>query len=102
MFVTASNAPKSARILGLVSGSTVRTRHVGIDLMASVRAVFGGEVTGLSTLLEEARAQSLQRLLDDASRIGATQVHNLRISTSPIKIGSLNATEVLCYGSASE
>ena len=83
--------------LGLVTGSTVRTKDVAKDLFASVRTIFGGEITTYTELLNEARAEALLRLKTSAATEGANAVLAVRISTTSLPGG---ASELLAYGSA--
>lgn len=83
--------------LGLVNGSTVRSKHVGRDLMAGLKNIFGGELKGYTELLTESREEALQRMLDQARAIGANAVVNVRFSTSSVAAG---AAELFAYGTA--
>ena len=83
--------------LGLVQGSTVRAKHVGRDIMASLKNIVGGELKGYTELLEDARGQALQRMLDQATQLGANAVVNVRFTTSSISQG---AAELFAYGTA--
>ncbi len=85
--------------LGLVNGSTVRAKHVGRDLMASCKNVFGGELKGYTELLSEAREEAIQRMTEQATSIGADAILNVRFSTSSVAQG---AAEIYVYGSAVE
>lgn len=85
--------------LGLVNGSTVRAKHVGRDLMATFKNVFGGELRGYTELLSEAREEALDRMKEQASSIGANAILNVRFSTSSVAQG---AAEIYVYGSAVE
>jgi uncharacterized protein YbjQ (UPF0145 family) len=85
------------RHLGLVHGSTIRAKHAGHDFLASIKNIFGGELQGYTNLLSEARTESIQRLEDEASAIGANAVLNIRFSTASIAAG---AAEILVYGTA--
>lgn len=87
------------RHLGLVNGSTVRAKHVGRDLMASFKNVFGGELKGYTELLSEAREEAVQRMKEQATSIGANAILNVRFSTSSVAQG---AAEIYVYGSAVE
>lgn len=82
---------------GLVSGSTVRAKHLGKDLLAGLKNMVGGELRGYTELLQEARAQALGRMLDEARALGANAVVNVRFSTSSITQG---AAELFAYGTA--
>ncbi len=83
--------------LGLVQGSTVRAKHFGRDIMAGFKNMVGGELKGYTELLEESRQQALDRMKEEARRIGANAVINVRFSTANIAAG---ASEILAYGTA--
>lgn len=82
---------------GLVSGSTVRAKHLGRDFMASLKNLVGGELKGYTELLQEARQEALDRMTEQAHAIGANAVVNVRFSTSSIAQG---AAELFAYGTA--
>jgi len=82
---------------GLVQGSTVRAKHIGRDIAASFKNLVGGELTGYTELLNESRAESLQRMIAQATQLGANAVLNVRFATSSITAG---ASELFCYGTA--
>lgn len=82
---------------GVVSGSTVRAKHVGRDIMASLKNIVGGELTGYTELLTEAREQATERMVDQARSVGANAVVNVRFSTSSVAQG---AAELFAYGTA--
>ncbi len=83
--------------LGMVQGSTVRSKHVGRDLMAGLKNIFGGELKGYTELLQEAREEATTRMVQQAEAIGANAVLNVRYSTSSITAG---AAELFAYGTA--
>ncbi|HEB81669.1 MAG TPA: YbjQ family protein [Gammaproteobacteria bacterium] len=83
--------------LGLVQGSTVRTKHVGRDIMASLKNIFGGELLGYTELLSESREEAVDRMKQQAQAIGANAVINVRFSTSSVTQG---AAELFAYGTA--
>ena len=83
--------------LGLVQGSTVRTKHVGRDLMSGLKNIFGGELLGYTELLQDARKEATERMVRQAEAIGANAVINVRFSTSSIAAG---AAELFVYGTA--
>jgi uncharacterized protein YbjQ (UPF0145 family) len=85
------------RTLGLVRGNTVRTRHVGRDIMASLRNLVGGEVAEYTKLLAEAREQAIDRLVEEAEGLGANAVLALRFQTTEVMRA---AAELLVYGTA--
>lgn len=83
--------------LGLVLGSTVRTKHVGKDILASLKNIVGGELRGYTELLVEARNEAISRMREQAEAVGADGVINVRLATSSITSG---AAELLAYGTA--
>jgi uncharacterized protein YbjQ (UPF0145 family) len=86
-----------AQTLGLVRGNTVRSRHIGKDILAGLRSVVGGEIIEYTKMLAEAREQALDRMKADARRLGADGVVGVRFITSTI-MG--NAAELLAFGTA--
>lgn len=86
-----------AETLGLARGATVRAKHVGTDIIASLRNLVGGEQTGYSSLLAGAREQALDRMKADATQMGADAVVGFRMETSSIMAG---ASEIVAYGTA--
>jgi len=85
------------RHLGLVQGSTVRAKHVGRDMMAGLKNIFGGELTGYTELMLESRDEAINRMQEQAKAIGANAILNIRFSTSTITQG---ASELYTYGTA--
>lgn len=83
--------------LGLVRGSTVRAKHVGSDIVASLRNLVGGEVKEYAQLLAGAREQALDRMIDEARGLGADAIVAVRMTTSTIANGN---SEVVFYGTA--
>ncbi|OGG42020.1 hypothetical protein A2837_00890 [Candidatus Kaiserbacteria bacterium RIFCSPHIGHO2_01_FULL_46_22] len=84
-------------ILGLVRGNTIRARHIGSDIGASLKSLVGGEIKGYVVAMTDAREEALSRMLDEASLLGADAVIGMRFTTSQIMTG---AAEVLAYGTA--
>jgi uncharacterized protein YbjQ (UPF0145 family) len=83
------------KTLGLVRGNTIRARHIGKDIMAAIRTLVGGEVIEYTKLMAEAREQALDRMEDEARRLGANAIVGVRFSTSVVLGG---AAELLAYG----
>lgn len=83
--------------LGLVSGNTIRAKHVGRDIMAGLKNIIGGEIRGYTELLSEARNEAIQRMEQAAEGLGANAVINVRLSTSSVMAG---AAELFAYGTA--
>jgi uncharacterized protein YbjQ (UPF0145 family) len=102
MIIVTSNEIPGKRIkktLGLVRGNTIRARHLGRDIMAALRNIVGGEVSDYTKMLAEAREQALDRMIEEASKMGANAVISLRFATSMVMQG---AAELLAYGTAVE
>ncbi|MBQ6116690.1 MAG: YbjQ family protein [Oscillospiraceae bacterium] len=83
--------------LGLVRGTVVQSKHFGKDLMAGLKTLVGGEITGYTEMLNEARAIATKRMVDEAEALGADAIVNVRYGSSAIMDG---AAEVLAYGTA--
>ena len=83
--------------LGMVQGNTVRSKHVGRDLMAGFKNIFGGELVGYTELLTESREEAVDRMKQQAQAIGANAILNVRFSTSSVAAG---AAELFAYGTA--
>lgn len=100
MIITTSEQIQGKTIvktIGMVKGSTIRARHVGRDIMASLRGVVGGEITEYTKMMAESREQALQRMEEEAKAQGANAVIALRFTTSMVM---QNASEILAYGTA--
>jgi uncharacterized protein YbjQ (UPF0145 family) len=82
---------------GVVTGSTVRAKNIGRDIMASLKNIVGGELSGYTELLQEARQEAMDRMVEQARSIGANAVVNVRFSTSSVAQG---AAELFAYGTA--
>jgi uncharacterized protein YbjQ (UPF0145 family) len=83
--------------LGVARGSTVRSRNIGRDIFASLKNIVGGEIEEYTKLQADAREQALQRMVADATQMGADAVINIRFTTSVVAQG---ASEMLAYGTA--
>ncbi|MEZ4525480.1 MAG: YbjQ family protein [Desulfobacterales bacterium] len=82
---------------GMVSGSTIRAKHIGRDFMAGLKNIFGGELKGYTQLLEESRKEAVERMKEQARQLGANAIICIRFSTSSIAQG---AAELYVYGTA--
>jgi len=82
---------------GLARGNAVRARNVGHDIFAGLKNIVGGEIYEYTKLQADSREQALQRLVDDAERMGANAVINLRLTTTMVMQG---CSEMLAYGTA--
>lgn len=84
-------------VLGLVRGNTVRARHIGVDFLAGLKNLVGGEIADYTKMLAESREQSLDRMRAEALSLGANAIVGLRFATSTVMQG---AAEMLVYGTA--
>jgi len=84
-------------ILGIARGSTVRARSIGRDIFAGLKNVVGGEISEYTKLQAQSREQAIERMIEDANRLGADAVVNMRLATSVVMQG---AAEILAYGTA--
>ena len=82
---------------GLVKGSTIRARHVGKDIVASLRTVIGGKIKEYTEMMAESREEAQQRMLERAAEIGANAITDIRFTTSMVMS---NTSEILAYGTA--
>jgi uncharacterized protein YbjQ (UPF0145 family) len=100
MIVVMSNSVPGYRVtesLGVVRGSTIRSKHIGKDILAGLRSIVGGEVKEYTEMLVEARNESMRRMVSQAEQLGADAVINMRFMTSQVMSG---AAELLAYGDA--
>lgn len=84
-------------ILGISRGSTVRARNIGRDIFAGLKNIVGGEIEEYTKLQAQSREQALERMIEDAKRMGADAILCVRFTTSMITQG---ASEVMAYGTA--
>ena len=85
------------RVLGMVRGNTVRARNLGVDIVAGLRSLIGGEISDYTAMLSQSREQALDRLRSEALQAGANAVVAVRFTTSAVMQG---AAEILVYGTA--
>lgn len=99
LLVNTPTVPNKAitEVHGIARGSTVRARNVGSDLFAGLKNIVGGEISEYTKLQADSREQALQRMREDAERLGANAVVNVRITTSMVMQG---CSEILAYGTA--
>lgn len=84
-------------ILGVARGSTVRSRNIGRDIFAGLKNIVGGEIEEYTKLQAQSREQAMHRMIEDANRMGADAIVNIRLTTSMVMQG---ASEILAYGTA--
>ena len=82
-------------ILGVARGSTVRARHIGNDIMAGLKNIVGGEIEEYTKLQAQSREQALERMINDAEKMGGDAIIGMRMMTSMVAQG---AAEILAYG----
>ena len=82
---------------GVVTGNTVRAKHIGRDIMAGLKNIVGGELVGYTELLQDSRREATDRMIEQAQSMGANAVVNVRFATSSISQG---AAELFAYGTA--
>ena len=83
--------------LGLVRGNTIQARHLGHDVMAGLRNIVGGEIKDYTVMLDKARDQAIERMMNQAEKSGANAIVSVRFTTSQTMSG---AAEILAYGTA--
>ncbi len=88
---------KELETLGLVRGATIQSKHIGKDIGAGFKTLVGGELTGYTEMMNEARAIATKRMVQDAEAMGADAVVCMRYASSAIMQG---AAEVIAYGTA--
>ena len=88
---------KELEVLSIVKGSVVQSKNFGKDFMAGMKTLVGGEIKSYTEMLDEARAISSKRMVDEAELLGADAVINLRYASSSVMQG---AAECIAYGTA--
>ena len=86
-----------SEILGVARGSTVRARNIGRDFFAGLKNIVGGEIEEYTKLQAHAREQAMQRMIQDAQKMDADAIVNVRLTTAMVMQG---AAEILAYGTA--
>ena len=99
IYTTTNTVPgrEVVEVLGVVTGNVVQTKHIGRDIAASFKTIIGGEITGYTEMLTEARHQAISRMVQAAMDLDADAVVGLRFTTSAIMS---NASEILVFGTA--
>ena len=83
--------------MGMVKGTVVQSKHFGKDFMAGMKTLVGGEITGYTEMLIEARQIATKRMVDEAKALGADAVVGVTYGSSAVMQG---AAEVIAYGTA--
>jgi uncharacterized protein YbjQ (UPF0145 family) len=100
MFLVTTNSIEGKPILetlGLARGNTIQARHIGRDIMAGLRTIVGGEIKEYTAMLDKARDQAIERMVNQAEKLGANAIVGVRFTTSQTMFG---AAEILAYGTA--
>jgi len=99
MVATTENLPgrEIKEVLGVVFGSCVQTKHLGKDIRAGLRSLVGGEAKSYTEMMEEARRTAMQRMIEDAKKIGADAIVGMRYATAQTMRG---AAEIIAFGTA--
>lgn len=88
---------KQIETISIVKGSVVWSKHIGKDIMSGLKTLVGGEIDGYTSMMDEARAIATKRMVEEAERLGAEGVINIRYASSAIMQG---AAEIIAYGTA--
>ena len=88
---------KIVKHLGLVKGNTIRARHLGRDIMAGLKNIVGGEISDYTKMMAESREQSIDRMVEEAEKLGANAIVGVDFSTSMMM---QSASEILVFGTA--
>lgn len=88
---------KELEVLEIVKGNVVMSKNVGRDIMASLKTLVGGEITGYTDMLNQARQIAVKRMVDEAEKLGADAIINVRYASSSVMQG---AAEIIAYGTA--
>jgi uncharacterized protein YbjQ (UPF0145 family) len=85
------------KVLGMVKGSTIQSKHLGKDIMSALKTLVGGELTAYTEMMSEARAKATKRMVEEAQSLGADAIINIRYGSSAVMSG---AAEIMAYGTA--
>ncbi|MEZ3495611.1 MAG: YbjQ family protein [Lachnospiraceae bacterium] len=88
---------KELEMLGMVKGSTIQSKNVGKDITQSFKTLVGGELTAYTEMMNEARALATKRMTQEAEKLGADAIVNIRYASAAVMQG---AAEVMAYGTA--
>ena len=88
---------KDFEMLGLVKGSTIQSKHIGKDIMQSLKTIVGGELKDYKIMMMEARELATKRMAQEAEALGADAIVNIRYASAEVMQG---AAEVMAYGTA--
>ena len=97
LYTTDYVSGKQLETLGLVQGSTVQSKHIGRDIAASFKTIVGGELKGYTEMMNEARKTATDRMIAQATAMGADAIVGVRYASSAVMDG---AAEIMAYGTA--
>lgn len=99
IITTTENIPgyKITEVLGIVMGNIVKSKHIGRDIAAAFKTLAGGEIKGYTEMLTEARNNAIERMINEAEKLGADAIVSVRFASSTVMSG---AAEMLAYGTA--
>jgi uncharacterized protein YbjQ (UPF0145 family) len=86
-----------SKVLGIARGNTVRSRNIGRDIAASFKSIVGGEIQTFTTMTAQSRDEALNRMINDAMKMGADAIIGFRFTSSTVMKMS---AEILAYGTA--
>lgn len=88
---------KELETLSIVKGCTIQSKHIGKDITNSFKTIVGGELSSYTEMMNEARAIATKRMVEEAEKLGADGIVNIRYASSAVMQG---AAEVIVYGTA--
>lgn len=98
MLTTTEKIPGNEyKILGLVKGNMIQSKHIGRDIGQGFKSMVGGELTTYTAMMNEARATATKRMVEEAEAMGADAIVMMRYASSTVSAG---AAEIVAYGTA--
>ncbi len=91
---------KITKVLGLVTGLSPRTRGVGGQIWGAVQSLLGGEVTAFTLEIEKARLEAIERVIDQAEKLGANAIVGVDLETSEMGSAQMNIMVISATGTA--
>ena len=91
---------KITKVLGLVTGLSPRTRGVGGQLWAGIQSLLGGEVSAFTLEVEKARLEAIQRVIEQAEKLGANAIVGMDLETSEMGSAQMNIMCISATGTA--
>lgn len=90
-------AGRELEMLSLVKGSTIQSKNIGRDITQGFKTLVGGELKAYTEMMNDARELAISRMVQEAERLGADAVINIRYASSAVMQG---AAEIMAYGTA--